>query len=374
MCMNRLSFLRETLPANIEQNIDNPDLEFVVLDYNSPDGMEEWAKREMQPYTQSGILKYYKTHQPVNFHLSHSKNMALRLASGEIVCLVDADNFAGKGYGRWIQSVFTAEGQNTIVTNIRKDNIPFRDQGGKISFHHDLLHAVRGFDESLVGYGVDDVDLVNRLEKVGGKRYFLTDPGFMKFIGHSTLERVKNFHLINNLSTLYIKVSDSMKIRSTVLYLMNDNSFTEVLYEFDKSLEKNNVLSYGGWNTRRDGYRKGTYDRQAGKLSLLFEDGSALSYFEQGKAFIYTQDGNTKQLWKNVSRNEDLFHYLIMSYGECLNRLIYLENDKKMENVNVTGWGEGTVFLNFDNNTPIRITGLTTTATIPQPAPQLSFQ
>lgn len=41
-CMNRLKHLQETLEKNILDNFLVDEVEFVVLDYNSQDGLEEW--------------------------------------------------------------------------------------------------------------------------------------------------------------------------------------------------------------------------------------------------------------------------------------------------------------------------------------------
>jgi Glycosyl transferase family 2 len=355
VCMNRLSHLRETLPANIADNMHFPGIEFIVLDYNSGDGMEKWAKSNMLPYIKSGILKYYKTIEPVYFHLSHSKNMALKLSTGEICGLVDADNYAGPNYGEWVVSSFARHGENTILTTLRKNNIPLRDQGGKLSFSRKLLDAVSGFDESLIGYGIDDVDLVNRLEMVGGKRVFIENKSFLKFIGHSATERLKNHHLINNLEDIYLEVSDFMKDKNRVLYLLKGDSFIEVFYEFDARLEPNNVISYGGWTTQKNAYREGSVERSSGEMALISGDRPRDVYREESSDMLSTQSNGDKVYWKKVPREDELFVNLVMGYGECKNRLKYLENEINMKSVNPDGWGRGTVYLNFDMSNPIRI-------------------
>ncbi len=45
-CMNRLKHLQETLEKNI-LNFLKIEVEFVVLDYNSQDGLEEWIAQSM---------------------------------------------------------------------------------------------------------------------------------------------------------------------------------------------------------------------------------------------------------------------------------------------------------------------------------------
>jgi len=354
VCMNRLSHLRETLPMNISHNKQYPHLEFIVLDYNSGDGMEKWAKANLMPYIESGLLKYYKTTEPVYFNLSHSKNMALKLGTGEILCMVDADNFAGEDYVKWVDSVYSDTDKQAIITTLRKDRIPYRDQGGKLCFHKRLFTSVSGFDESLIGYGIDDVDLVNRMAKAGGERVFLENKEFLKCIRHSSFERLRNFHLINNLEAAYLQVTDHMEVESRVLYLLSDKTFVEMRYDFDKAKEPDNVMTFSGWTTSRNGKREGSFSRRPGYMDLAYSNGFAIGYKVDAAGSIGAFVDGKPEHWKSVSRDEELFYDLVMAYGECINRLRYLENDKDTASVNPDGWGKGVVYLNFDTATPIR--------------------
>ena len=105
-CMNRLKHLQETLEKNILDNFLVDEVEFVVLDYNSQDGLEEWIARSMMKYIEMGILVYYRTTEPVHYLRSHSRNMVFRLAEGKIVCNLDADNYLGKGFAEFMLKEF----------------------------------------------------------------------------------------------------------------------------------------------------------------------------------------------------------------------------------------------------------------------------
>ena len=63
-CRGRLHHLRRTLPQNIADNRDYPNLEFILLDYNSTDGLGEWVKHELSEEIANGQLNYYFTSQP----------------------------------------------------------------------------------------------------------------------------------------------------------------------------------------------------------------------------------------------------------------------------------------------------------------------
>src|SRR5574343_1908709 len=57
-CMNRLRDLEYTLPKNLEDNKNYKKLEFVLLDYNSTDGLSDWVKKYMMSYIKTGRLVY----------------------------------------------------------------------------------------------------------------------------------------------------------------------------------------------------------------------------------------------------------------------------------------------------------------------------
>ncbi|HEX6426988.1 MAG TPA: glycosyltransferase, partial [Niastella sp.] len=102
VCMNRLHHLQQTFLRNIHDNDDYPNLEIVLLDYNSQDGMELWVNENLREFIAAGRVTYYKTFEPQVFSHSHSKNLAFRLASGDIVCNINADHFTGKGFGHYV--------------------------------------------------------------------------------------------------------------------------------------------------------------------------------------------------------------------------------------------------------------------------------
>src|SRR5688572_14300277 len=91
VCMNRMHHLMLTLPKNIQTNRHYGNLEFIVMDYNSADGLSAWIKNEMSEYLAQGLLVYYQYDEARFFDRSHSRNMMFKLATGDIVCNVDAD-------------------------------------------------------------------------------------------------------------------------------------------------------------------------------------------------------------------------------------------------------------------------------------------
>ena len=115
--MNRLHQLSATLIQNIVDNDDYAELEFIVLDYNSQDGMAEWIKENVGEFINSGRLHYYRTNEPLSFSHSHSKNLAFNLANGDVICTINADHFTGKGFADHINKKFN-ENDNCVLTPV----------------------------------------------------------------------------------------------------------------------------------------------------------------------------------------------------------------------------------------------------------------
>jgi hypothetical protein len=156
-CKGRLWQLKQTYIQNIETAMaEYPRVEFILLDYNSQDGLEQWAKENLRQYVDKGVLKYFKLKDDLPWHASKSRNMAHRLASGDILCNVDADNFLEEG--------FTARIAASIGPKRAARLSGFKSVGGRIALYRGDFYDVGGYDESFAPMGHLDTDLENRLK------------------------------------------------------------------------------------------------------------------------------------------------------------------------------------------------------------------
>lgn len=174
-CMGRLYNLRETLPANIAANISYPHVEFVILDYNSPDGLGQWMKENMMEHIESGRVSYYRTEEPQYFSMAHSRNIAYKVASGDIVNNLDADNFTFNEKFAPIEECWAS--YLNRLANERPSKAIFakgkRAMHGRIGFYkNEFIELLGGYDEDLEGYGHDDHDLVKRAWELGFTMYW----------------------------------------------------------------------------------------------------------------------------------------------------------------------------------------------------------
>lgn len=166
--MGRLYDLKNTLPLNIKDNKNYPDLEFVILDYNSNDNLWDWMKENMIHEIETGRVSYYRTTEPKYFSMSHSRNIAFKVATGDIVNNLDADNYVFQGCGSsecwasYLNRLANECGEKAIFAKGRKG------MHGRIGFYKkDFIETLGGYDENLLGYGHDDHDLVKRAWALG---------------------------------------------------------------------------------------------------------------------------------------------------------------------------------------------------------------
>ena len=167
--MNRVEDLKITLPFNIAANADYPNLEFILLDYNSSDGLAAWIKRRMMKHIESGKLIYYRLEDREYYDMCPARNIVFKLATGDIVNNLDADNFTSDGtpmdksWATWLNAQVVP--RKTIFVKSKQLSILH----GRIGFFKDEFIRLGGYDEDLVGYGHDDQNIVERAMALGFK-------------------------------------------------------------------------------------------------------------------------------------------------------------------------------------------------------------
>ncbi|HLF35206.1 MAG TPA: glycosyltransferase [Cyclobacteriaceae bacterium] len=335
VCMNRLNHLRQTLLKNLEDNARYPSLEFVLLDYNSSDGLQEWVRDNLQSYIKSGRLVYFHAAEPQYFHRSHSRNLAFRLASGDIVCNIDADNFTGPEFSFYLNSHFNEHKNSFLTVNFHDQENINRDTYGRIACRKKDFYLIRGFDERMEGYGYEDLDFCERLKSSGIKEYFIDREEFLNSIRHDDSARIEFEKDAGQDADIFIQWISPFASR--ILYLFPGQRFS-----LGKLLDQhegfgNPVLEGGKWIM-------GTWTRKPGLVNLQPES-------EQSQKFNEVQSGNLVDI-----RNETLYRItdrefireLRMNYPIITNHQYYLNNKHSAKiQVNPDGCGRGKVVKNF---------------------------
>jgi len=325
-CMNRLHHLQQTLEKNIQDNYLPGKVEFVLLDYNSQDGLDEWVYDNMKKYIDEGILVYYKTTEPTHYLRSHSRNMAFRLANADILCNLDADNFLGKGFASFILEEFSKY-DNIFYTN----NYSLNDTYGRVCVRTEDFISVRGYNEALKGYGYEDNDFQNRLIRHGLKPVSFHNPEFYRFVLHADEDRISEEYRLKNLHKMYITYINPYTSGILLLYkdhtselcTLVDNSQINVFPE-----NTNNNESFPDAGRRvvlQEEILKGTWS----------EDNDATCFQKNDRTFYRVDDHELKAK-------------LIVLLTSAVNYHEACKQTKEQSVINPDGFGKGSVFKNFD--------------------------
>jgi hypothetical protein len=365
VCMNRLHQLKETLLQNIRDNNDYDRLQYIILDYNSQDGMEEWIKENMNQYISNGTMIYYKTFDPHSFNHSHSKNLAFKLANNDIVCNINADHYTGKGFAHYINDSFTRD-ENIVLTPIdfyrtKTGYYPPKDVFGRVCVKKDHFRLIKGFDERMTRYGFEDWDFINRLELINVKRVLIDDFTYLQFIPHEEGERFL-LHT-DHLQELYVHYCTPST--AELIFLYKDRQFEKGLIIDNSTINaEDHTYAYQlrncrfEYNVQDPGWQSGTWKESPCGSALHFsgkhDNNFALlkSHYNNHEILQHTE--NDSRFYK-ITTTETVRRVLKFNYF-FHNRSIMEKNlAGKTAVVNPDDFGKATVFRNFQYNSPISI-------------------
>jgi hypothetical protein len=144
-------------------------------------------QEEMGDDLSSGRISYHQAMGYEQFFPAHAKNIAHRLARGEIVCNLDADNFTGPDGARVLHDSFCQSG-NIFLRSPPSSVGAF----GRIAFRKSDFEKLGGYDERFVhGYGFEDDDIIARAKGIGLKETFVRpEKVYCQFIPHGDAERI----------------------------------------------------------------------------------------------------------------------------------------------------------------------------------------
>lgn len=359
VCMNRLHQLKMTLPVNIDANVEYDNLEFIILDYNSQDGLQEWIFENLADLIKKEKVVYYKTPDPLEFSHSHSKNMAFKLATGDILCNINADHYTGAGFATYVNELFHNNSRIVLTPidyfKVKKNYFPPLDVMGKVCVKKDDFFSVTGFDENMSNYGFEDCDFINRLELNGLRRHFIEDKSYLNFISHTNEERYSTKKLTEKIHSFYVSYLTPSK--SEILFLYKDNTFQL------GTLINNSAYNSAGciypylnpegryeFSLVDDKFESGIWTDNLNFITLSQD--TFIKCMVDRREIIQNQI--TNEIFYLVTQSQSVEDLLVFAY-QYASRSIMEKNlaDKKIK-TNVT-YGKGTVYKNFDMINPIMI-------------------
>lgn len=162
-CHNRTYQLRQVFDANIRTLEKNPDVEWVLLNYNSSDNLHEFITERL-PLLPSRFI-YAVDNIPKRWHAGIANNISHRCAntSSTVLMNLDVDNLIGNSI-----SVVRENMVDRGIELLHNWSGDYHDGTyGRIAMTKEKFYALGGYDESFYPMGYQDTDIMNRARAMG---------------------------------------------------------------------------------------------------------------------------------------------------------------------------------------------------------------
>lgn len=169
---NRTPHLRSTYIHNIEEGLRAANnLEFILIDLDSNDGMHEWVKTTLRPYVEDGTVKYYRAIGPWPiWNCSQAFNVGMLTGTGDLLTNLHADNLMSAAAYKEHQRL-SANGDIVISPAIATGGKTkhFTGSCGLVTLTKTQFLDIGGYDERMIGWGYQDLDFADRMKLLGHK-------------------------------------------------------------------------------------------------------------------------------------------------------------------------------------------------------------
>lgn len=237
-CMDRLFHLKQTYLCSLENTRSYSQREFILLNYNSKDDIDEWVLNNLEEFIKTGLVKYYKTTEPTKWFAAHAKNVSQKVATGDILVNLDCDNILVQGYCEYLQNLFARK--DIIVASESADLRGNNGCCGMISSFRDHFYNVRGYDENYHdGWCMDDTNYQYRCRMHNHLELIIQDKKYSHCLDHSNEIRTKNCINKNIFETRKESQEILNKIAISKNYIVNKSEWgkAKLIFNFAEHLE-----------------------------------------------------------------------------------------------------------------------------------------
>lgn len=169
-CMGRLNHLETTLPMMLEE-FD----EVVLVDWSCPQKSGDWARSQGAEVVYQLDQKYWNA--------SKARNLGARAVKNRSVCFIDADTMVMPGTAKEIESLLNLSTMVVASRNAKNSDVP--NLNGFIAVDIGHFWGVKGYNESLEGYAIEDGYLRAQLCLERNLKVARLSPGALGAIRHS---------------------------------------------------------------------------------------------------------------------------------------------------------------------------------------------
>jgi len=153
--MGRRAHLEQTLPSWLQNGVP----QVLVVDYACPDGITDWVEKLGDPRVHAVRFPGF----PSTFNRAKALNHGIAHAQDPWVMILDADTLVQSR--TFFESLREIPGSMAAVL----PSVETPDLTGALFVERAAVERVGGFDESMIGWGGEDIDMRVRLHLAGLK-------------------------------------------------------------------------------------------------------------------------------------------------------------------------------------------------------------
>lgn len=189
---NRLVQLKKTLQHNL--GYIHADNQICIGDLGSTDGLREWIFENFARQLASDRLLYFQASEELFWSSPIAKNLAHRIAGGEYLFNLDADNFLTRDDLESISRTFDMGKPCHQWSGTWGDG-----SYGRIGLPRSTFMTLGGYDDGLLPMGGQDRDIIERLKIFGTPAILLKAPEIaaIKNDKTSSVSEIQSDNLIN---------------------------------------------------------------------------------------------------------------------------------------------------------------------------------
>jgi hypothetical protein len=190
--MNRTHHLKKTYLQNIQCCVNTDakcQLEFILLNFNSSDDIDDYIKSNNDFNEYDINFRCIRNSSAKYFDMSRTKNILGKYATGDILCWIDADNFIYDNFVNFIHTSFSDN--NEIIMSVAYSQYT-SGMCGRVVCTKSHFQKIGGYDESMKGWGYEEIDFTTRSVKCGVSNINIPTK-YMGKLNHTDDERLKNY-------------------------------------------------------------------------------------------------------------------------------------------------------------------------------------
>ncbi len=170
-CKGRLHYLLRSLPSFVGQ----ADCEVLVVDYDCP---QDTARVVAEKFP---TVRVVKLHDRPGFNPATARNAGAAVAQGRVLVFLDSDIVVVGDLTTRLATLSPGSYGEFVGPN---------DVRGSCVIPADAFRALDGYDDVIMGYGCEDLDLYGRLRFAGLERLVLPSELIREIIPNTAEERV----------------------------------------------------------------------------------------------------------------------------------------------------------------------------------------